>query len=255
MYNQSACHSCSLLKLNKKPFSFSRWSSSTTSTTTSSPLFEAVLKETKEKQEIQQTLKLDSKPELLKSTHLQSTATHLKKFPIYSTPTFKGSYKKVNHLTRLIQGMSVAQAKVQMEMNLKRPATHVAELLARVQTYLTRDHQLNPHGVFIKRAWVGKGQYTKTINMHGRGRFGIMHHPKSHVKIEITPGPFQLTREEKDFEKLKKLYKKPLHLPRALVETVPMRFHEPIWSKKPWKYVTSPKWTDPNCVLRRDLEE
>ena len=27
------------------------------------------------------------------------------------------------------------------------------------------------------------------------------------------------------------------------------------WNKKGWKYVTSPKWTDPNCVLRKDVRE
>lgn len=32
---------------------------------------------------------------------------------------------------------------------------------------------------------VGKGKYLERIRYHGRGRFGVMHHPSSHVKIKV----------------------------------------------------------------------
>ena len=176
------------------------------------------------------------------------------KLPMFSTGNFRGSYKKVNHLTRLIQNMSLKQAKIQMDFNPRRPALHISKMLHRVIATLGHNYNLDPNNYYLKQAIVGKGVYRKKINFHGRGRFGIMHNPKSHVKIvlgERNPNP---TREEKDFETLVQSFKKrQLFIP--LKDTKPVQFTQPVWSKKPWKYIQSPKWTSPDNALRLDYEK
>jgi large subunit ribosomal protein L22 len=176
------------------------------------------------------------------------------KLPIFSTPNFGSSYKKVNHLTRLIQNMSLKDAKIQMDFNLRKPAVYISKMLHRVMANLRHNYQLDPADYYLRRVWVGKGVYRKRINYHGRGRFGVMHNPRAHVKIELgkrLPNP---TREEKDFDKLCWSFKK-----RALFVQIKdskgVRVTQPVWSKKPWKYVRSPKWTTPDNALRSDLEE
>ncbi|OMH83965.1 50S ribosomal protein L22 [Zancudomyces culisetae] len=37
----------------------------------------------------------------------------------------------------------------------------------------------------VKEAWVGKGQFRKTLQYKARGRFGVVHHPKAHMKIVL----------------------------------------------------------------------
>lgn len=41
----------------------------------------------------------------------------------------------------------------------------------------------------IAQAWVGKGRYIKRIRPHGRGQFGIMHHPEAHIKFLLKEAP------------------------------------------------------------------
>lgn len=38
--------------------------------------------------------------------------------------------------------------------------------------------------------WVGKAKYLKRIKMHGRGRSGVMHHPKHHLYVVLREVPF-----------------------------------------------------------------
>jgi hypothetical protein len=149
--------------------------------------------------------------------------------------------------------MSLIHAKAQMAMNVKRPAEKIRAMLHRVSCTLKHNYSADPAEYYIKEAWVGKGHYTKAIKIHGRGRFGVMHHPRSHVKIILgkrNPNP---TREEKEFDKLVHLFRsRPLVDP--LRQSTPIQFSNPVWSKKPWKYLTSPKWMSPNNALKREAK-
>lgn len=176
------------------------------------------------------------------------------KLPIFSTGEFRSSYKKVNHLTRLIQNMSLKDAKIQMDFNLRKPAVYISKMLHRVMANLSHNYKLDPADYYLKKVWVGKGVYQKRLNFHGRGRFGIMHHPKAHVKIELGKRKPNPTQEEKDFNTLCWSFKR-RGLFMQIKDSRPVRVTQPVWSKKPWKYIRSPKWTTPDNALRSDYEE
>ena len=216
-------------------------SRSSSSTASASSLFDAVVAEAKEKTPAQVTAGPDGS--------FKTTV----KLPIFTTGNFKGSHRKVNHLTRIIKGMSLSEARIQMQMNLKRPANNIRAMLHRVSCVLKHNYQLDPDRFYIQRAWVGKGVYRKALKIHGRGRFGIMHHPKAHVKImlgERNPNP---TVQEKEFALLAKMFRKRL-LFVPMKDDKPIQFSHPVWSRKPWKYVTSPKWIAPENALPSDHE-
>ncbi|KAJ3299803.1 hypothetical protein HK104_006932 [Borealophlyctis nickersoniae] len=167
------------------------------------------------------------------------------KLPIFSTGNYPGSVRKLNHLSRVIQGMTLERAETEMRMSVKGQAPRVVRMIRRVKSHLAHNYGRDPDQYYIARAWVGKGQYRKEINIHGRGRFGIMHHPKSHLKIEVEEREPVQTPEEKEFAKLKQFFKKTdLWVP--MKDSRPIIAKHPPWSRKPWKYVTKPGWTDPN---------
>jgi ribosomal protein L22 len=183
----------------------------------------------------------------------EETKAQKKELPIFSTGNFKGSPRKVQHLSRIIAGMSLADAQLQMKMNLKRPAAKIQSLLTRVTATLKHNYDLDPKRFFISQAWVGKGHYRKAVNFHGRGRFGIMHHPSAHVKIVLGERNPEPTREESQLLELVRLIrkeKKPLNNLRE-------HYRPPqvlAWNAKPWKYITSPKWIGPENAAKRELK-
>lgn len=185
------------------------------------------------------------------SSSSSASSNSKKPLPTFSTGNFKGSPRKVQHLSRMIAGMSLAEAQLQMKMNLKRPAARLSAMLHRVSATLKHNYSLDPRRYFIAQAWVGKGHYRKAVNFHGRGRFGIMHHPSAHVKIVLGERNPEPTREEKQLMELANLIrkeKKPLnnlregHAPPQVLA----------WNAKAWKYITSPKWIGPENAAKRE---
>jgi ribosomal protein L22 len=213
-----------------------------------SSLFDAVMSEAKEIQKNSPSKATASEPvSALKEARGNADAI---KLPTFTTGRFKGSHRKVNHLTRLIQGMSLQEAHTQMSMNLKRPAENVVKMLHRVMAALRHNYNLDPARYYIQRAWVGKESHRKAINIHGRGRMGIITHPYSHVKITLGERDPNPSKEDKEVAQLAQIFRrtKPF-IP--LNETRPLQFAHPVWSSKPWKYVTSPKWIDSENALRK----
>ena len=199
-----------------------------------SPLFQAALQDAKQ-----------AKPSL-----------NSLKLPIFTTGNIRGSPQKMNHLARLLPGRTLSDAMRQMRFTLKRRGKNVAMLINRIQNALRHNYGIDPAECMIERAWVGKGVYLKRIRLHGRGRFGTMHRPSSHIKVIVGPNLKPKTREEKDLQILSHALRQQerntkLNVVGIMRENVPIAFTEPIWSKKPWKYVTVKRWRDPDSVLAK----
>ncbi|KND04872.1 uncharacterized protein SPPG_00570 [Spizellomyces punctatus DAOM BR117] len=174
-----------------------------------------------------------------------------KAIPTFTTGDFRVSPRKLLHLARLIRGMPLLEAEVQMKMSKKRPADRVRAMLHRAASALQHNYGKDPKSYIVQQAWVGKGTYLKRLKIHGKARFGVMHRPAGHVKIILAEKKMDKTKQEKDFDKLVDMFKRHnLYIP--LRDSEPVRFLHPPWSRKPWKYVTSPKWVDPKNALARD---
>ncbi|KAI9011271.1 ribosomal protein L22/L17 [Gaertneriomyces semiglobifer] len=168
----------------------------------------------------------------------------------FSTGTFGVSPKKLLLLARLIKGMSLEEAEKQMTFSKKRAADRVRAMLHRAAAAVSHNYAQDPKDFVIKESWTGKGNRQARMLIHGRARFGKMHRPSAHLKIRLMKRNPDPTQEEKEFATLARLFKRHnLFVP--LRDDQPVRLTEPVWSRKPWKYVTSTRWTDPKNALAR----
>ena len=81
--------------------------------------------------------------------------------------------------------------------------------------------------------------------IHARGRQGIMIRPYAHLKFRLREVTSQEKRQSIEF-KLKQKIERETRLFMTMEDTKPIQVLEPIWSKKPWKYVNSSKWNGEN---------
>ncbi|KAJ3315261.1 54S ribosomal protein L22, mitochondrial [Boothiomyces sp. JEL0838] len=168
-----------------------------------------------------------------------------KPIPTFTTGNMRTSPQKLNHLARLIRNMTLDEAEAQMRNVLKKRGLNVAQMIKRVGHVLNHNYNQDKKEYYIKRAWVGKGAFLKRMRIMGRGRHGVMHRPHAHLKIQI-----EKIKPKSDIDELLKKFKKDLFI--QVQDTKPVYPIHPVWSSKPWKYVTSDKWVDPkNALIRR----
>ncbi|KAJ3147804.1 hypothetical protein HDU89_005163 [Geranomyces variabilis] len=170
------------------------------------------------------------------------------KLPTFSTGDFRVSPRKLLLLARMIRGLTLSEAEVQMKMSKKRPADRVRAMLHRAAASLEHNYAVDPKQYVVSQAWVGKGTYLKRIKIHGRARFGVMHRPAGHLKVVLEAKKMDTTAEEREFEKLVRMMRKH-SLYVTMKQDAPLHAVYPPWSSKPWKYVTSPKWLSPDNAL------
>ncbi|KAJ8323036.1 hypothetical protein BDV3_006701 [Batrachochytrium dendrobatidis] len=178
----------------------------------------------------------------------QSRTEAANRLPFFTTGNMRASPQKMNHLARLIRKMPITEAKRQMAFTLKRRGISVVRLLHRIECALRHNYNLNPDDFIIHQALVGKGTYLKRIRIHARGRFGVMHRPHAHIKIKLGPRMPEGTAKDKELRIIANiLRRKKLYI--SLEDSKPIQRLHPPWSRKPWKYVTSPRWTNPDRIL------
>lgn len=116
----------------------------------------------------------------------------------YSTAVFRISPRKLKLLADQIADKPVDFAIVQMQFSAKRAARRVRSTLV-----LARDHAvakgMDPSTLLVSEAWVNKGTYFARLDIKGRARHGIMHHPQARMHIVLRPGK---TWEQREKEQL-----------------------------------------------------
>ena len=166
--------------------------------------------------------------------------------PTFSSGNMRVSPQKLNHLARLIRGMSLGEAKEQMSFVLKKRGVNIRMMLNRVHHALKHNYNQDSSQYFISQAWVGKGQYLKRLRMMGRGRTGRMTRPSAHLKILLKK------REQTDKEMLNLVKQFKQHkLFLQLADKRPVYPLNAVWSTKQYKYLYSPKWSSPDAALKK----
>ncbi|KAI5474904.1 hypothetical protein MNV49_002298 [Pseudohyphozyma bogoriensis] len=115
-----------------------------------------------------------------------------------STAHFKYSRRKLNDISRLIAGMGADEALLQLQMNDKKPASRLLSMLA-----LARDHAVSK----------GMKRENLVVDIKGRGRYGVKHHPSSKLHVLLAEGK---TKEEQKREKKREQWRASL---RGLAES------------------------------------
>ncbi|KAJ0982604.1 hypothetical protein J5N97_010859 [Dioscorea zingiberensis] len=136
----------------------------------------------------------------------------------------KQSPKKVNLVAKLVRGMRVEDALLQLQVTVKRAAKTLYQVIHSARANATHNHGLDPDRLLVEEAFVGKGLYLKRLSYHAKGRCGVMVRPRCRLTVvvrETTP------EEEAKIAKLrvsnfKKLTRKERQLvPHQLIETTP----------------------------------
>ncbi|GAA5934413.1 mitochondrial 54S ribosomal protein uL22m MRPL22 [Sporobolomyces koalae] len=115
-----------------------------------------------------------------------------------STANFKTSKRKLNDLARLVAGRTADEALLQLQATQKKQAPRLLSMIA-----LARDHAiakgLKREKLVIAQSWVTQGPSIARIDIKGRGRHGIKHHPSSKLHVLLAEGETkeQLRRQRK----------------------------------------------------------
>ncbi|GAA6048347.1 hypothetical protein JCM3770_000961 [Rhodotorula araucariae] len=104
-----------------------------------------------------------------------------------STANFKTSRRKLNDLARLVAGRTADEAILQLQASQKKQAPRLLSMLA-----LARDHAmakgLRREELVVAQSWVTKGPALQRLDIKGRGRFGVKHHPSSKLHVLLAEG-------------------------------------------------------------------
>ncbi|GAA5889300.1 hypothetical protein JCM8208_007834 [Rhodotorula glutinis] len=104
-----------------------------------------------------------------------------------STANFKTSRRKLNDLSRLVAGRTADEAILQLQASQKKQAPRLLSMLA-----LARDHAmakgLRREELVVAQSWVTKGPALQRLDIKGRGRFGVKHHPSSKLHVLLAEG-------------------------------------------------------------------
>lgn len=182
----------------------------TTQTPTSSPLIPPKLSENAGKSD---------KTGILKPSKVQAVLKGIRQSP-----------KKVNLVAKLVRGMRVEDALLQLQVTVKRAAKTVFKVIKSARANASHNHGFDPDRLIVEEAFVGKGMYLKRISYHAKGRSGIMVRPHCRLTVILR----EITEEEE--AKIAKIrvmnYKK---LTRKEKQLVPHQLIEasPTWSRRP----------------------
>lgn len=90
----------------------------------------------------------------------------------------------------LVRGLSVEEAFSQLAVAGPQVGARVtAHVLRSARANAVNNLGLDASRLRIASAVVNKGTYLKRIKFHARGRSGVMHHPKSHLRVVVEEVP------------------------------------------------------------------
>ncbi|KAI5965629.1 mrpl22 [Candida pseudojiufengensis] len=137
----------------------------------------------------------------------------------------KLSMKKATIVNRFVRKMDLKTAINQLHFNSKKMSTELEKLL---KTGLEKVRMLgyNENTIYIDKLWVGSdGKWKKRLDIKGRGRHGIIHHPYIHLKCVLKT---EFTTKRLQWEKLQK---SKLEKPKMYLNNDPLNLKVRPWYK------------------------
>eukprot|EP00948_MAST-09A_sp_MAST-9A-sp1_P002048 g2048.t1 len=106
----------------------------------------------------------------------------------------RGSWKKINHLCRMIRNLPATEALANLEFSDKKKfGPMVRKCVQNACNLADIRYGLREEDLMIERAIVGRGSYIKKIRYHGKGRTGRGRTPRAHIRVTVR----EMTNEEK----------------------------------------------------------
>jgi len=97
----------------------------------------------------------------------------------------KGSPKKFGAFLRVVRGLRAEDALIQCNLSPKRVAKTIGRVIQSAIGNAVNNQGLDRDRLVVAEATCGKGQYLRRVSIHGRGRAGTMHRPRSHVRVTL----------------------------------------------------------------------
>lgn len=139
------------------------------------------------------------------------------------------SPKKVNLVAKLVRGMRVEDALLQLQVTVKRAAKTLYQVIHSARANAAHNHGLDADKLIVEEAFVGKGLYLKRLSYHAKGRCGVRERPRCRLTVVVREATAE---EEAKIAKLRVMnYKK---LTRKDKQLMPHRLIEvsPKWARK-----------------------
>ena len=95
------------------------------------------------------------------------------------------SPQKLNDLCRMVRGVSVGEALIQLKLSPKRKARVVAATIARAAQHGVNTHNMERSRLYISELWVGQGQHLKRLDIKARGRAGMKRRYRSNLFVRV----------------------------------------------------------------------
>ncbi|XP_020156696.1 uncharacterized protein [Aegilops tauschii subsp. strangulata] len=160
----------------------------------------------------------DRKGAVVKRTKVQAIKKDIKQSP-----------KKVNLVAKLVRGMRVEDALLQLQVTVKRAAKTLYQVIHSARANAAHNHGLDADKLIVEEAFVGKGLYLKRLSYHAKGRCGVRERPRCRLTVVVREATAE---EEAKIAKLRVMnYKK---LTRKEKQLMPHRLIEvsPKWARK-----------------------
>ncbi|KAK8453127.1 hypothetical protein SEVIR_5G234510v4 [Setaria viridis] len=158
-------------------------------------------------------------PQLGDGEEIDKKGDVVKRLKVQAIKKISNSPKKVNLVAKLIRGMCVEDALLQLQVTV----IHSARANA------AHNHGLDPDKLIVDKAFVEKGFYLKRLSYHAKGSCGVMVRPRCRLTVVVREATAE---EEGKIAKLrvsnyKKLTRKERQLmPHRLIEVSPR------WARK-----------------------
>lgn len=91
------------------------------------------------------------------------------------------SPQKLNDICRLVRGLNVTEAMIQLKLSHKKKAHIVRTVIASAASNATNTLDMDRSRLYVARLYVGHGSHLKRIDIKGRGRTGLKLKYRSHV--------------------------------------------------------------------------
>ncbi|MBU1179199.1 50S ribosomal protein L22 [Patescibacteria group bacterium] len=93
--------------------------------------------------------------------------------------------RKVRLLADLVRGMSLKEAKIQMDFNKKKAGGPFLKLLKSAESNAQRNFKLDTEGLYIKEIKVDEGPMLKRYMPRARGRATVIRRRSSHISLVL----------------------------------------------------------------------
>ncbi|KAG2590114.1 hypothetical protein PVAP13_5NG288834 [Panicum virgatum] len=168
-------------------------------------------------------------PPLGDSEETDKKGAVVKRLKVQAIKKISNSPKKVNLVAKLVRGMRVEDALLQLQVTVEKTVYQLPQVIHSACANASHNHGLDPDKLIVEEAFVGKGLYLKRLSYHAKGRCGVMVRPRCRLTVVVREATAE---EEAKIAKLrvsnyKKLTRKERQLmPHRLIEISPR------WARK-----------------------